>query len=134
MVDLGEDVIHLIFKHFFSNFVTYEVPLSIYESIKDASDFSHTMEDNERTLRFENDDDFSKKTILISTGFEGTFGTLRFNEKSFFSTFLGFDSYWDYNPTNAIDADSRGVYIFEKITKLITTDIILLKIMLSAAV
>ena len=33
------------------------------------------------------------------------FGTLAFNEKSFFNTSLGFTPYWDYNPTNAIHAD-----------------------------
>ena len=44
-----------------------------------------------------------------------TFGTLRFGEKSFFRTLLGFDPYWDYKPTNAIHADSPGVYSNDKV-------------------
>ena len=43
------------------------------------------------------------------------FGTLRFNKKLFFHTFLGFTPYWDYKPTNAIHAYSPGVYFSDKI-------------------
>ena len=50
------------------------------------------------------------KTKLSLTRFGGTFGTLRFDENSFLNTFLSFTSYWDYKPTNAIHADSPGVY------------------------
>ena len=49
-----------------------------------------------------------KKNVL--TRFGRTIGTFRFNEKSFFGTILGFRPYWDYKPTNAIHADSPGVY------------------------
>ena len=38
------------------------------------------------------------------------FGTLRFDEKSFFHTLLSFTPFCDYKPTNAIHADSPGVY------------------------
>ena len=48
------------------------------------------------------------------TRFGSTFGTLRFDEKSFFHTLLGFTPYWDYNPTNAIHADSPVVYTTDK--------------------
>ena len=50
------------------------------------------MGDHERTLQIENDDfdDFTMKTKLISTRFPGTIGTLRFDEKSFLNTLLGF--------------------------------------------
>ena len=44
-----------------------------------------------------------------------TFGTLRFDKKSFFHTLLGFTAYWDYKPTNAIHADAPGVYTSDKI-------------------
>ena len=56
------------------------------------------------------------------TPFGSTFGTLRFDEKSFFNTFLDFAPYWEYKPTNgdaidailAIHADSPGVCTSEK--------------------
>ena len=40
-------------------------------------------------------------------------GTLRFDEKSFFHTLLGFTPYWDYKPSN-----SSGVYSSDKILNL----------------
>ena len=49
------------------------------------------------------------KTELILTRFGSTFGTLKFDEKSFFDTLLGFTPFWDYKPTNAFHADSPGV-------------------------
>ena len=49
------------------------------------------------------------------TRFASTFGTLKFDENSFFHTILGFHPYWDYKPTNAIHADSPGVYTSDKI-------------------
>ena len=67
------------------------------------------------------------KTKLILTRFGSTFGTLRFDERSFFSTLLGFTPYWDHKPTNAIHADSSGVYTSDKNLYLSTLDKILLK-------
>ena len=49
------------------------------------------------------------------TRFGSTFGTLSFDKKSFFHTLLNFEPYWDYKPTNAIHADSPGVYTSDKI-------------------
>ena len=43
---------------------------------------------------------------------------LIFDEKSFFNALLGFTPYWDDKPTNAIHADSPGVYTSEKNCKL----------------
>ena len=40
---------------------------------------------------------------------------LRFNEKSFFNTLLGFTPYWDYRPTNTIHSHYPGVYTSDKI-------------------
>ena len=48
------------------------------------------------------------------TRFGSTFGTLRSDKKSFFQTLLGFTPYWDYIPTNAIFAESPGVYTIDK--------------------
>ena len=79
------------------------------------------MGDHEGTLQIEYDDD-TMKTKLILTRFGLTFGTLRFNEKSFFITSSGFTTYWDFKPTNAINADSSGVYTSEKNLNLGTID------------
>ena len=57
---------------------------------------------------------------LILPGFGWIFGTLRFDEKSFYSTLMGLTPCWDYKPTNAIHADSRGVYTGQKIINLST--------------
>ena len=87
---LDEDDFQLILTHYNSNFVTYKFP-GIY-SIKDFSEAVYTMGDHEGTLKIEYDDT-SMKTKLILTRFGGTFGTLRFDERSFFKTFLGFTPY-----------------------------------------
>ena len=77
------------------------------------------MGDLERTLQIKYDDISMKiKPILTCVG--GIFGTLRFIEKSFFNTLTGFTPYWQYKPTNAILADSPGVYTIEKTINSIT--------------
>ena len=67
------------------------------------------------------------KTRPILTNFGSTFGILRFDKKSFFSTLLRFIPYWDYKPTNAFHADSPGFYTSEKILNLNTIKKIHLK-------
>ena len=52
------------------------------------------MGDHEGTLQIEHDA-VTMKTKLNITRFESTFGTLRFNEKSFLKTLLGFTPSWD---------------------------------------
>ena len=54
-------------------------------------------------------------------------GTLRFNEKSFFHTLLGFTPYWDYKPTNSNRDVIPGVYTSNKILNLSSTNKIHLK-------
>ena len=66
------------------------------------------MGDHEGTLKIDHDD-FSKETKPFLKRFGGTFGSLRFSEKPFSKTFLGFTPFWDSKPTNAIHADSPGV-------------------------
>ena len=56
-----------------------------------------------------------------------TFGTSRYDEKSFLNTLLGFTPYWDYKPTNTIHADSPAVYTSDKILNLSTMNKIHLK-------
>ena len=55
------------------------------------------------------------RTKFILTHFGSTFGTLRFDEKSFFKSLSSFKPYWDYKPTNAISADSPVVYTIDEI-------------------
>ena len=52
--------------------------------------------------------------------FGSNFGTLSFDEKSFFHTLLKFDPYWDYKPTNAFHAESPGVYVIDNVLNLNT--------------
>ena len=42
-------------------------------------------------------------------------GTLRFDERSFFHTSLGFEPYWEYKPTNSNHVALPGVYTGDKI-------------------
>ena len=72
-------------------------------------------------------DDISTKTKSILRRFGGIVGTLRSDETSFSITLLDFTPYWDYKPTEAIDADSPGVYTSEKVENLCKIDKIHLK-------
>ena len=118
VVGFYEDDIWLGLKQYNAIFLTYELTSGIY-TIKDFSDAVYNMSDHEGTLRVEDDDD-AMKTKLILTRFGGTSGTLRFDKRSFFNTSLGFTPYWVYKPTNAIHADSLGVYTIDKILNLST--------------
>ena len=42
-------------------------------------------------------------------------GTLRFDERSFFHTLLGFEPYWYFKPTNSNHNAVQGVYTSDKI-------------------
>ena len=68
-------------------------------------------------------DDISMKTKIILKYIDGrkmfVLGTLRFDERSFFHTLLGFTPYWDYKPSS--------VYISDKILNLNTVNKIHLK-------
>ena len=72
-------------------------------------------------------DHLNKKTKLILTRFGSTFGTLRFGEKHFLNTLLGFAPYRDFKPTNSIHVDSSGIYTSDKILNWNTTNKIHLK-------
>ena len=115
----GDDI-QLILKQYNEKFITHGISLGIY-SIKDFADAVYTVGGHEGTLKTE-DDDITRKTKPILDRFGLTFGTLRFDEKSFLVTLLGFEPYWDYWPTNAIHADSPGVYAGDKFLNMKTTD------------
>ena len=112
-VGLEEDNIRLILKQYNEKFVTYELDPGNY-TIEDLKKAVYPLGDHEGTLQIEYDD-LNKKVKLILTRFGETFGTLRFDKKSFFHTLLGFTPYWDYKPTNAIHADAPGVYSCDKV-------------------
>ena len=124
-VGLDEEDNKLIWKQYNSNFVTYDFLLGIY-TIKDLSESVYTIGAHEGTLQIDYDD-ISMRTKLILYRFEGTFGTLRLYETSFFITLLGFTPFWDYTPTKAIHAESPGVYTSGKILYLGTKGKIHLK-------
>ena len=113
VVGLEEDNIQLILKQYIEKFITYELDPGNY-TIEDIQKAVYPLGDHEGTLQI-GYDDLDKKTKLILTRFGDTFGTLRFDKKSFFHTLLGFTPYWDYKPTNAIHADAAGVYTSDKI-------------------
>ena len=95
-VGLEEDNIRLILKQYNEKFVTYELDPGNY-TIEDLQKAVYPLGDHENTLQIEYDE-LNKRVKLILTRFGDTFGTLRFDEKSFFHTLLGFTPYWDYKP------------------------------------
>ena len=117
VVGLPEEDIQLILKEYKSHFITYELAPGIY-SIQDISDTIHTFSGHMATIQIEYDDISMKtmktKILLKYIGGRKMFvlGTLRFDERSFFYTLLGFTPYWDYKPP--------GVYTSDKILSLNT--------------
>ena len=107
VVGLDENDIQIIFKHYNSSFVTYELYPGVY-TIKDISEAVYTMVDHDRTRQYEYDD-ISVKAKPILNHFGGTSGTLKFDRKSFLNTLLGYTPYWVYINTNETYADSPGV-------------------------
>ena len=93
VVGLDEDDIRLILKQYNEIFIIYELSPGIH-TIKDVAEIVHKLGDHEGTPKIEYYDD-TKKTKLNLTRFGSTFGTLGFDERSFFNTFLGFTPYWD---------------------------------------
>ena len=93
IIGLEEDDIQLILKQYNEKFVSYELDPGNY-TIEDIQKAVYPLGDHEGTLQIEYDD-LNKKVRIILTCFGETFETLRFDEKSFFHTLLGFDAYWD---------------------------------------
>ena len=112
VIGLEGDNIQLILKQNIEKIATYELDPVNY-TIEDLQEAVYPFGDHEGTSQSEYDD-FNKKVKLILTHFGSTYGTLRFDKKSFFHTLLKFEQYWDYKPTNAIHADSPGVYTTDK--------------------
>ena len=104
VVGLEEDNIRLILRQYNEKFISYELDPGNY-TIEDLKKAVYPRDDHEGTLQIEYDD-LDKKVKLILTRFGERFEALRFDEKSFFHTLLGFTPYWDYKP---------GLYTSDKI-------------------
>ena len=107
VIGLDEEDIQSILKEYNSHFTTYELTPCIY-SIQDISDTIYTFNVNNESIQVEYDDISMKtKNILKYFGDRKMFvlGTLRFDERSFFHTLLGFTPYWDYKPSKVYTSD-----------------------------
>ena len=133
LVGLDEEDIQLILKEYNSHFVTYELTPGIY-TIQDISDAIQTFSGHKETIQIEYDDISMKTKIILKfkNNEKDLFAkrTLRFDDRSFFHTLLGFTpywAYWDYKPTNSNRDSIPGVYISNKILNLKSTNKIHLK-------
>ena len=98
--DLVEDDIELVLDEYNSNFITYEISLGIY-TFKDISEALFNILQTEypgpsNVIDIEYDDNTMKTKLVVRSGIIA----IRFDEKFFFSTLLGFTSGWDYNHYN----------------------------------
>ena len=112
-IDLVEDDIKLFLDEYNSNFITYELEPGIY-SYRDIAEavfyilqFDYPQSNSEIFIRL---DDITRKTkLVVRSGIIA----IRFDEKSFFSTILGFTPGWDYKHYNQ--------YLSQKIVNLSNT-------------
>ena len=118
-IDLVEDDVKLVLDEYNSNFSTYELEPGIY-TFKDFSEalfniiqFEYPGPSNVIDIEC---DDITMKTKL---DVKAAIIAIRFDEKSFFITILGFTSGWDYKHYNK--------YISQKIVNLSNTNKIHLK-------
>ena len=118
-IDLVEDDIKLVLDEYNSNFITYELEPGIY-TFKDISEalfniiqFEYPGPSN--VIDIEYDDITMKTKLVVNIGIIA----IRFDEKSFFSTILGFTPGWDYKHYNK--------YVSQKIKNLSNTNKIHLK-------
>ena len=118
-IDLVEDDIKLVLDEYNSNFITYELEPGIY-SYRDIAEAvfyilqsDYPQSNSEILIRL---DDITRKTkLVVRSGIIA----IRFDEKSFFSTILGFTPGWDYKHYNQ--------YLSQKIVNLSNTNKIHLK-------
>ena len=93
VVGLDKEDIQLILKQYNSHFITNELTPGIY-TIQDISDTIDTFSDHSLIIEIEYDDISMKTKIILKYRNNGkgmfVLGTLRFDEKSFFSYFIRF--------------------------------------------
>ena len=118
-IDLVEDDIKLVLDEYNSSFITCELDPGIYtfndisEALFNIIQFEYPGPSNVIDIEF---DDITRKTkLVVNSGIIA----IRFDEKSFFSTILGFAPDWDYKHYNK--------YIGQKIVNLSNTNKIHLK-------
>ena len=118
-IDLIEDDIKLVLDEYNSSFITYELEPGIYT----FKDFSETLLNilqseypgSSNVIDIEFDDITRKTKLVVRAGIIA----IRFDEKSFFSTILGFTAGWEYKHYNK--------YVSQKIVNLSNTNKIHLK-------
>ena len=118
-IDLVEHDIKLVLDEYNSSFITYDLQPGIY-TFKDISEALFNIIQFEYpgpsvVIDIEYDDITMKTKLVVRSGIIA----IRFDEKSFFSTILGFNSGWDYKHYNK--------YISQKILILGSTNKIHLK-------
>ena len=127
---LDEEDIRLFLKQYNSHFITYELTLGIYR-IQDILNAIHTFSGHTEVIQIEYDDISMKSKILLKFKNNGKrmfgLGALRFDEKSFFHTLLGFSPCLDYRHTNSNHDAIPSDYTSDKILNLSTTNKIHLK-------
>ena len=117
--DLIEDDVILVLDEYNSSFITYELEPGIY-TFKDISEALFNILQSEypgpsNVIDIEYDDITMKTKLVVNIGIIA----IRFDEKSFFNTILGFTPGWDYKHYNK--------YISQKIVNLGGTNKIHLK-------
>ena len=118
-IDLVEDDIKLVLDEYNSSFITYELEPGIY-TFKDISEALFNILQTEypgpsNVIDIEYDDITMKTKLVVRSGIKA----IRFDEKSFSNTVLGFTPGWDYKHYNK--------YISQKILNLGSTNKINLK-------
>ena len=118
-IDLVEDDIKLVLDEYNSSFITYKLEPGIY-TFKDISEALFNILQSEypgpiNVIDIEYDDITMKTKLVVNIGIIA----IRFDEKSFFSTILGFTPGWDYKHYNK--------YTSQKIVNLGSTNKIHLK-------
>ena len=118
-VDLVEDDVKLVLDENNSSFITYKLEPGIY-TFKDISEALFNILQSEypgpsNVIDIEHDDITMKTKMVVKFGIIA----IRFDEKSFFSTILGFSPGWDYKHYNK--------YTSQKIVNLGSTNKIHLK-------
>ena len=118
-IDLVKDDIKLVLDEYNSNFKTYELTPGIY-SYRDMAEALYFILQSEypssgSEILIRLDDITRKNKLVVRSGIIA----IRFDEKSFFSTILGFTPGWDYKHYNQ--------YLSQKIVNLNSTNKIHLK-------
>ena len=118
-IDLIEDDIKLVLDEYNSSFITYELQPGIY-TFKDISEallniLQPQYDGYLNAIDIEYDDTTMKTKLEVRAGII----SIKFDEKSFFSTILGFTSGWDYKHHNK--------YTSQKVVNLGSTNKIHLK-------